>query len=74
MFVVNEKVPVYIPKNLYEKVKEKVRESQGGFNSVEEYVEFVLSEIIKEEEEEKDVYTPEEEEEIKKRLRSLGYL
>jgi Arc/MetJ-type ribon-helix-helix transcriptional regulator len=72
--VASEKIPIYISKNLYEKVKERVEQSQGEFKSVEEYVEFVLSEIVKEEEEEKEVYTPEEEEEIKKRLRSLGYL
>ncbi len=67
-----ERVPVYIPKKLYEEVKKKVEESGGEFKSVEEFVEFVLTELLKEEEEE--VYTPEEEEEIKKRLRALGYL
>ena len=69
----SDKVPVYISKDLYEKVKERVRESQGEFGSVEEYVEFVLNEIVKEEEE-TEAYTPEEEEEIKRRLKALGYL
>ena len=69
----SDKVPVYISKDLYEKVKERVRESQGEFSSVEEYVEFVLNEIVKEEEE-TEAYTPEEEEEIKRRLKALGYL
>ena len=69
----SDKVPVYISKDLYEKVKERVRESQGEFSSVEEYVEFVLNEIVKEEEE-AEAYTPEEEEEIKRRLKALGYL
>ena len=67
-----DKVPLYIPKLLYDKIRKRVEESGGEFQSVEEYVEFVLTEIIKEEPEE--VYTPEEEEEIKRRLRSLGYL
>lgn len=67
-----EKVPIYIPKSLYEKVKKQVEESSGEFKSVEEYVVFVLEELVKEEEEE--TYTPEEEEEIKKRLKALGYL
>ncbi len=67
-----EKKPIYISKELYEEIRKKVRESQNQFQNVEEYVEFVLKEILKEEPQ--NVYTPEEEEEIKKRLRSLGYL
>jgi len=41
-----------------------------------DWVEFVLREVVKEENEEgeKQTYTPEEEGEIKKRLKSLGYL
>jgi hypothetical protein len=54
-------------------IKKNVKSSQGEFKTVEEYVEFVLREVIKEEVSEQ-VYTPEEEKEIKKRLRSLGYL
>ncbi len=68
-----EKVAIYIPKSLYEKVKKQVEESGGEIKSVEEYIVFVLEELVKEEEEEA-VYSPEEEEEIKKRLRALGYL
>ncbi len=68
-----DKVPIYIPKRLYDEIKKRVEESLGEFKSVEEYIEFVLNEIVKEEEE-TEAYTPEEEEEIKKRLKSLGYL
>ena len=68
-----KKVAVYIPKKLYELLEKAVRESGGEFKSVEEYVAFVLEEVLSGEEEE-TVYTPEEEEEIKKRLRALGYL
>lgn len=68
-----EKIAVYISKSLYAEIEKRVKESAGGFKNVEEFVEFVLSEIVKEEESEPS-YTPEEEEEIKKRLRSLGYL
>ena len=67
------KVSINISKELYEKIRKEVEENQGEFKSVEDYVEFVLREILKEEEDE-SVYTPEEEEEIKKRLRALGYL
>ena len=37
------------------------------------YIEFVLNEIVKEDEETETAYTPEEKEEIKKRLKKLGY-
>ena len=68
----DEKIAIYISKELYEEVKRRVEESGGEFSSVEDYVEFVLSEILKEEEEE--FFSPEEEEKIKERLKSLGYL
>ncbi len=66
-----EKVKIEISKEAYELLKKTVEESQGEFGSVEELLEFIIKEALGEEEE---VYTPEEEEEIKRRLRSLGYL
>jgi Arc/MetJ-type ribon-helix-helix transcriptional regulator len=66
-----DKVPVYISRRLYEEVKRRVDESGGEFKSVEEFVEYVLTELLKEEE---TPYTSEEEEEVKKRLKALGYL
>ena len=73
MSMSEEKVTIQISKKLFENIKKRVEESSGAFKSVEDFVEFVLREILSEEEEE-PVYSPEEEEEIKKRLRSLGYL
>ena len=49
------------------------RERGGEFKTIEEYVEFVLTELLREDEPEQ-AYTPEEEEEIKERLRRLGYI
>jgi hypothetical protein len=69
-----DKILIPIPRDLYDAIKRRVELSQGDFKSIEEYVEFVLREVVKEEEETKPVYSPEEEEEIKKRLRGLGYL
>jgi len=71
--VSEEKVAIEIPKRLYEQVKKHVEESGGEFKSVEEFVVFVLEEVLREEEAE-SVFTPEEEEEIKRRLRALGYI
>ncbi|HIE24093.1 MAG TPA: CopG family transcriptional regulator [Candidatus Korarchaeota archaeon] len=67
-----EKVSVQIPKELYDRIKKEYVDN-GEFKSVEDFIKFVLKEVLSEEEQE-SVYTPEEEEEIKKRLRSLGYL
>jgi Arc/MetJ-type ribon-helix-helix transcriptional regulator len=50
---------------LYSRIEERVKAT--GFGSVDEYVTFVLEEVLKEE-------GKEEEELVKKRLRALGYL
>ena len=67
-----EKVAVHISKDLYEKAKKFVEE-QGGFSSVEELVEFVLNEVLSEEGA-GEVMSKEDEEKVKERLRSLGYI
>lgn len=67
-----EKVPIYISQELYNKIRNRVKLSQGEFRDVGEYIEFILNEVVKEQI--GHVYTPQEEEEIKSRLRKLGYL
>ena len=69
----DDSVKIRIPKNLHYKIVKKVQESHGEFRDVADYVQFVLRELLKEEEPESD-YTVEDQEEIKKRLRSLGYM
>jgi Arc/MetJ-type ribon-helix-helix transcriptional regulator len=71
--LVEEKVAVQISKSLHDKVLSEVKKSRGEFNSVGGYVEFVLREFFKEKSDE-ETYTREEEDLIKKRLRSLGYI
>ena len=65
---------VSIPKPLFDKIKKRIKGT--GFASVSEYVTFVLREVVAslEEEEKKEVFTKEEEEKIKERLRALGYI
>jgi len=65
---------VSIPVQLYEKIKKLIEGT--GFTSVSDYVTFVLREVIAslEEEEKEEVFTKEEEEKIKERLRALGYI
>ena len=67
-----ERVPIYVRKEIYEKAK-KFIEEQGGFKSVEELVEFLIEEAT-ELESGAEVLSKEEEEKIKERLRDLGYL
>ena len=68
-----ESKAVSLSTELYGRIEERARDT--GFGSVDEYVTFVLEEVLKEEGEETEVaFSKEEEEEVKKRLRSLGYL
>ena len=56
---------VILSAELYSRIEERVKAT--GLGSVDEYVTFVLEEVLKEE-------GKEEEELVKKRLRALGYL
>ena len=73
MFELSRKVQVHISKEIVDEIQRYVDESEGEFKTVEEYIEFVLTEILREDEQEQ-VYTPDEEEEIKERPRRLGYI
>jgi len=63
---------VYLAVELYDRVKERAEATD--FESIEEYVTFVLQEVLKEEEPEEMAMDSEQEKEVKKRLRALGYL
>ncbi len=64
---------VKIPDDVYEKIEQRLKETE--FESVDEYVTFVLREVLASlEEEEEQVFSEEEEEKVKERLRALGYL
>ncbi len=62
---------VEIADEIYEKIEKRMNEF--GFKTVEEYVDFVLRQSLSDEKDE-NVFSEEEEEAIKKRLRDLGYL
>ena len=64
---------VHLTAKLYNQIME--RASATGFGSAEEYITFVLEEVLKDDESEDRVaFSKEEEEEVKKRLKALGYL
>ena len=67
-----DKVELRISRELYEKAERFIKES-GGFSSVEELIEFLLREVLEAEEQPQGL-TKEEEEKVKERLRSLGYI
>jgi Arc/MetJ-type ribon-helix-helix transcriptional regulator len=64
---------ISIPTPLAEKIKKRIEGT--GFHSISSYVIYVLREVISGIEEEKEeVFSKEDEEKVKDRLRALGYL
>ena len=67
---------IEIKKEIAEKLQKRVDET-NEFKTIEEYVNYVLGQVVErlnEESEEKQEYSKEDEEKVKERLRSLGYL
>lgn len=68
-----QKVTIKIPRPLYDKIRLVIEDS--GFNSVTDFVVYVLRDVISETGDKRKVgLSFEEIEAIKKRLRNLGYL
>jgi uncharacterized circularly permuted ATP-grasp superfamily protein len=68
-------VPVMISKDLYSKLENGVKHSKKEFKSVEDYVTFLLTEVLRAQQNEgTENYYTSEEDEIKTRLRNLGYI
>ena len=70
-------IKISIPKKLAESIEKKVKETD--FNSVSDYVVYVLNQVVSEEkietdEKNKQVYSEEDEAAIKKNLKDLGYM
>ena len=64
---------ISIPVSLANKIKKRL--NRTGFRSLSEYVIYLLREIVSTEKGEiENAFTKEDEEKIKARLRSLGYL
>ena len=59
-----------LPGDLYDRIDERARST--GFGSVEEYVTFVMEEVLKEDDQQ-PAFSKKDEEEVKKRLKALGY-
>jgi len=64
---------ILIPSSLFKKLEQKIKGT--NFASVASYATFVLREsIVETEQQNKETFTKEEEEKVKDRLRSLGYI
>ena len=69
----NKFTTISIPTPLAEKIKKRIKGT--GFTSLSSYVTYVLREVLSGMEEEKEeAFSKEDEERVKDRLRSLGYL
>ena len=67
-----ESKSISVPADIYDKIEERVKATE--FGSVDEYVLFILEEVLKDEEEEEQAYTEADEAEVRKRLKALGYM
>ncbi len=63
---------IHLPKDLYEKIKKEADES--GFADINEFIVFVLSQLVETSETGGEALSKEDEEKVKERLRSLGYI
>jgi hypothetical protein len=70
---VKNKTQIWLSETLINRVQQEVTTSQGAFHSVEEYIEFILTELFQDEKPQMTT-SQADEEDIKQRLRSLGYL
>jgi hypothetical protein len=62
-----------LPREMYVRLQRVVEASGGTFSSVEEYVLFVLDEVLKDTEAAQKL-SPEDERDIQDRLKKLGYV
>ena len=66
------KVTVKIPRPLYRRIQQVVEDS--GFNSPTDFIVYVLRDLMGEAEEHRGEFTQEELDDIKRKLKNLGYL
>jgi len=67
-----EFVTISIPTSLFKKIEEKIRGTE--ISSVSSYVTKVLRESLSKEQKVEEVFSQEDEEKIKERLKALGYI
>lgn len=68
----NIEIKIKIKKSLYEQILKEAERS--GFNSLDEFFEFILEQLVESEGAEEASLSEEEEEKVRERLRALGYI
>lgn len=68
----SERVSISISKDLYNTILRRIQEIDTEFNSVEDFIEFILREVLKEGNDE-EIYMLEDMKEIGKEIRTLSY-
>jgi len=72
----DKKVTVKIPRPIYCKIQVLIEDS--GFNSVTDFIVYVLRDLVgsisENQDEEREEFSPEELEALKRKLKKLGYL
>ncbi|HLD21937.1 MAG TPA: CopG family transcriptional regulator [Patescibacteria group bacterium] len=65
---------ITISNDLGKKLQERIHASKE-FSSVDQYIEYILTEVLKQtQNEDQQPYTKEQEDEVKQRLSDLGYM
>lgn len=68
---------IKIKPEIVERLKKRIEETEE-FENLEEYVNYILSQVVErlnnEEQDDEEEYSEEDEEKVKERLKSLGYL
>jgi len=67
-----EYTPVEIPTDLYEKIEEKIKNTD--VSTVANFVTTLLEEKLSKDQKETDTMSSEDEEKVKERLKALGYM
>jgi Arc/MetJ-type ribon-helix-helix transcriptional regulator len=70
--IINKYTTVSVPIQLNDKIKEIIKDT--GFNSVSSYVTYVLRQLVSEGPDKSTGFSRSDEEKVKERLKSLGYL
>jgi len=68
----NDKKKISISAELFNLIYERINNSDNEFQSVDEYVDYVLKEVLNPAN--SKAYSKEEEEEIRKQLKKMGYV
>jgi Arc/MetJ-type ribon-helix-helix transcriptional regulator len=68
-----KEITISLPEEVIQKLETKIRETD--FESISEYINYVLNQVLEESKEQtKTAYTEEEEEAVKNRLKEVGYI